>query len=48
MSSEEIDDFVSANFHTADAQTAARDAIDTLRSDGISLPVDFVTTFFSP
>jgi hypothetical protein len=48
MSSEEIDDFVSANFHTADAQTAARDAIDTLRSDGISLPVDFMTTFFSP
>ena len=47
MTGKEIDDFISANFHTPAEQTAARSAIDTLLTDDISVPSDFITTFFS-
>jgi hypothetical protein len=47
MTGKEIDDFISANFHTPAEQTAARNAIDTLLTDDISVPSDFITTFFS-
>jgi len=43
----EIDDFINENFHSIPDQVAARDAIEALRTDGISLPADFMTTFFS-
>ena len=48
LTDSEIDDFINENFHSIPDQVAARGAIDALRTDGISLPADFMTTFFSP
>lgn len=48
MTGEEVFDFVNANFHSITEQMAATELLTGLQSADISLPSDFMTTFFSP